>query len=420
MPCGVRQTATYVSSVDPWHAATARVRDQEQPGLDLIARSGLTRGVGAMYPVPMLYSTPENAANEIRYLETRRYPIAYVELGEEPDGQYVTPEDYGALYVQWARALHAVDPALKLGGPVFSGVNADLQTWPDARGNVSWLNRFLRYLRERGAAHELAFMSFEHYPYDGCEFGTALQRDLLGEPALMRRVTKAWRADGLPAAVPMFVTEANFSATNFTQTPMQIEGALWLADYMAGALSDGVRRVVYYQDEPVPLSQNAGCPRVWGNLTMFAADARGAIRARTAQFGALEMLTKHWLGPAARAHELYPARTDVVTAAGPLVTAYAVRRPDGAWSVLLVNKDARERRVRVRFVDATTGSSAAFVRRVTRTTFGQAQYVWRSNGSRSLPDPNDPPAVATVAAAASYAIPARSLTVLAGPIGTSP
>jgi len=38
-------------------------------------------------------------------------------MSEEADGQFMLPEDYGALYLQYAAALHKVDPALKLGGP---------------------------------------------------------------------------------------------------------------------------------------------------------------------------------------------------------------------------------------------------------------------------------------------------------------
>ena len=38
------------------------------------------------------------------------YPLRQIEVGEEPDGQFTTPEDYGALYIQWADAIHAVDP----------------------------------------------------------------------------------------------------------------------------------------------------------------------------------------------------------------------------------------------------------------------------------------------------------------------
>ena len=48
-------------------------------------------------------------------------PIAGIEMGEEPDGKHAMPEDYGALYIQWADAIHKVDPKLKLGGPIFEG-----------------------------------------------------------------------------------------------------------------------------------------------------------------------------------------------------------------------------------------------------------------------------------------------------------
>ena len=69
----------------------------------------------AMIPVAMLYATPEDSAAEIAYIEKRGYPVSYVEMGEEPDGQFMLPEDYAALYLQWATALHRVDPKLKIG-----------------------------------------------------------------------------------------------------------------------------------------------------------------------------------------------------------------------------------------------------------------------------------------------------------------
>ena len=59
-------------------------------------------------------------------------------MGEESDGQYMLPEDYAALYLQFATALHKVDPNLKLGGPSFEGVNDDIEVWPDADGRTSW------------------------------------------------------------------------------------------------------------------------------------------------------------------------------------------------------------------------------------------------------------------------------------------
>ncbi|HEV3153598.1 MAG TPA: discoidin domain-containing protein [Candidatus Baltobacteraceae bacterium] len=405
--CGVRQTAMYVSSADPWHSAAGRVRDQEQPGLDLIARSGLTRGLGGTYPVAMIYSTPENAVAEVRYLRARGYPIARIELGEEPDGQYIEPEDDAALYVQWAHALHKQFPGLPLGGPVFSGVNSDLQWWPDARGDVSWLRRFLNYLRAHDALSRLSFMSFEHYPFDGCEHGAALLKDLETEPSIVKTIASAWRGDGLPPSVPMYVTEANFSAVNFTQTPMQIEGALWLADYMAGFLEQGVRGIVYYQYEPVPLSQNKQCPKDWGNLTMFVAGENAHIRARGAQFYGGEMIAKQWLDPRNGIHELYPSKTN-----NPLVTAYTVRRPGNRWSVMVVNKCACTMPVSLSFRGAPGGQS--FTGRVTRVTFGSAQYQWHAQGAASAPSPDNPPVTSTISASSTYTIPPQSITVLRG------
>ena len=134
---------------------------------------------------------------------------------------------------------------------------------------------------------------------------------------------------------------------NFTQVPMQIEGGLWLADYFASGLSNGLAGVVYYQYEPVPLSQNHGCPSDWGNLTMFVADAKAHIRATDAQYRAAQMLTQEWVAPGDAVHQLFPAT------AGRDVSAYAVKRPDGTWSVMLVNKDSRPHTVPVSFVDAT-------------------------------------------------------------------
>src|SRR6266852_3959683 len=112
-----QQTDIYVSSTDPWHRATDRDDQTEQPGFDFIFKSGLTNGLPMLLPVPVLFDIPENAAAEIRYLTTRGYPVERVEMGEEPDGQFVNPEHFGALYLQFEKAIHKINPALQLGGP---------------------------------------------------------------------------------------------------------------------------------------------------------------------------------------------------------------------------------------------------------------------------------------------------------------
>jgi len=117
-----QQTVTWPSSVDPWHAASDMDESRgDQVGFDFFFTSGVTRGLPTMVPIAMLYSTPEDAASEIAYLFKRHYPISWIEMGEEADGQHMLPEDYGALYLQFATAIHKLVPQAKLGGPAFEG-----------------------------------------------------------------------------------------------------------------------------------------------------------------------------------------------------------------------------------------------------------------------------------------------------------
>src|ERR1700739_3736088 len=195
---GQAQPVTQASSVDPWHTADNIVSTRIQTGFDLFFTSGYTNHLPAMIPIAMIYATPEDSAAELRYIEKRGYAVSYVEMGEEPDGAYMLPEDYGALYLQCAAALRKVDPKLKLGGPIFTGVNEDVKVWPDAHGKTSWLGRFLDYLKEHGKLGELSFVSFEHYPLEPCVINWS---DLYREPQLVQGILKAWRDDGVPADV---------------------------------------------------------------------------------------------------------------------------------------------------------------------------------------------------------------------------
>src|SRR5438270_9214290 len=192
---GQNQTSTFVSSMDPWHTADDINSRHDQTGFDLFFTSGITNHLPAMIPVSLLYGTPEDAVAELAYLEKRGYPISYVEIGEEPDGKKTMPEDYAALYLQWATALHRMNPKLKLGGPIFEGVNDDIKVWPDARGRTSWMGRFIDYLKEHGRLADLSFVSFEHYPFPPCEVTWS---DLYREPELMQHILQVWREDGVP------------------------------------------------------------------------------------------------------------------------------------------------------------------------------------------------------------------------------
>jgi len=415
-----KQTATYCSSVDPWHQpsdlllAPDRMESGDQPGFDLFYTSGITRGLPAMIPVAMLYGTPEDSASEIAYIEKRGYPISYVEMGEEADGQYMSPEDYGALYLEWARALHRVDPGLKLGGPVFEGVDEDIKAWRDARGRTSWFGRFLGYLAAHGRIGDLAFMSFEHYPYDGCE--TPWER-LYDEPRLITHIIEVWRQDGLPPGTPMFDTETNCHGG---EASVDVFGALWLADSFAGFLTAGGRATFYYHALPYS-PPHPNCKNSWGTYHMFMVDKNYQILKRTSQYFAAQLITQEWAQAGLQEHRLFRASADIRDPAGHmLVTAYALLRPDGEWSVMAVNKDYVEpHAVGIVFSDEVAHSEGSFAGPVTMITFGREQYQWHPAGRDGYADPDGPAVTSTISGGAgtTYKLPPASVTILRGRVG---
>ena len=412
------QTTTYCSSVDPWHDPSDIQDKGDQVGMDLFYTSGYTRGLPAMVPISMLYGTPEDSANEISYLKARGYPISYVELGEEPDGQFMVPEDYGALYLQWAAALHKVDPNLKLGGPVFEGVNEDILVWPDAQGRTSWLGRFVAYLKAHNRIADLSFMSFEHYPYDPC---TIQWSDLYEEANLTSHILQVWRDDGLPPNVPMLISELNMSAGD-SEAFVDNFGALWLADFVGSFFTAGGDGMYYFHYIPETLSQ--GCGSSMGTFGMFAVDKDYQIKQPTSQYFASQLINLEWVQPGNGAHKVFPATSDILDPAGHnLVTAYAVFRPDGQWSLMIVNKDQETpHSVRLAFHDATANADSQFAGPVDRITFGSEQYHWIAAPDGGSANPDGPAIRSQIAAGptTTYTLPKASVTVLRGHISKVP
>ena len=415
---GQEQTFTYSSSIDPWHEPNDlyvipdRMEAGDQVGLDLFYTSGLTRGLPAMIPVSLLYGTPEDAAAQIRYVEKRGYPISYVEMGEEPDGQYFAPEDYASLYLQWATALHKVDPKLKLGGPVFEGVSEDIKFWPNDAGETSWFKRFLAYLKSHDRISDLSFMSYEHYPYyDGTCQGP--WSNLFKEPEILTHIVQVWRDDGLPDNVPMFNTETNAPGGD---AAVDVFGALWLGETFPAFLTAGGKASYYHHSMPYSTPHPA-CSNSWGTYHMFTTDHDWRIKQRTSQFFAAQMLTQEWAEPKDAEHRLFRAVSDIKDKEGHvLVTAYAVLRPDGQWSLMLINKDYdNPHNISIHFHDDDSKKDRSFVGPVARITFGKEQYTWHSAMRDGYADP-DGPALHSVLPGGQdqFTLPAASMTVLRG------
>lgn len=403
------------SSIDPWHSSEdgRTGGDYQHTGFDLFFSSGITNNQPAMIPVTMLYGTPDDAAAQIAYIEKRGYKISYIEMGEEPDGKHAMPEDYAALYLQWATAIHKVDPALKLGGPVFEGVNEDITLWPDAQGRTSWLGRFVAYLKAHGRLSDLAFVSFEHYPFEPC---TITWKTLYSEPQLVKHILQVWRNDGVPADVPLMTTESSLAAN--LSGPMSTDfAALWLADNVGAFFEGG--GAAFYHSPIQPQGVQPSCLG-WASWSNFVSDDQYAIKGYTSFYFAAHVINNEWVSHGSGVHKMFPSSLDIKDPEGnALVTTYALQRPDGNWSLMLVNRDeTNAHTISVVFNDAKEKHAAGFSGPVTMTTFGSEQYVWINDGTNSHPDPDHAPVGTTVDANTSttFTLPKASVTVLRGRI----
>jgi F5/8 type C domain len=326
------------SSIDPWHSAVGVENSgrYQHTGFDLFFTSGLTNSLPAMIPVTMLYGTPDDAAAQVAYIEKRGYPISYIEMGEEPDGKHALPEDYGALYLQWAAAIHKIDPNLKLGGPIFEGVNEDIRVWRDKQGRTSWMGRFVSYLKDHGRLSDLAFVSFEHYPFEACKIDW---KTLYTEPQLMKHILQVWRDDGVPANVLLMVTESHLAPA--LAGPMStIFAALWLADNVGAFFEGG--GTAFYHSPIQPQTVEPSCSG-WASWSNFEADRNYNITGYTSPYYAAHMINLEWVAHRSGIHQMYPSLVALKDSDGDqVVTSYAVHRPDGNWSLMLVNRDQND------------------------------------------------------------------------------
>ncbi len=420
-----QQTITWPSSVDPWHAASDLDYGRgDQIGFDFFFNCGVTRGLPAMIPIAILYAIPEDAANEIAYLYKRKYPISWIEMGEEADGQRVLPEDYATLYLQFARAIHKLVPKAPLGGPAFEGTPGDVDSWADANGRVSFLGRFVDYLKARGRLQDFSFFSFEHYP---CMGGKACAdwNSLYWEPAYVNQVVQAWKDNGLPPNLPFFMTEGNDLDDGGAGT---VKSALWLADYVGSMLSAGASGT-YYFHYIATLDGNGG---------FLPVDENNHVKNYPPQYLATTVISKEWVDPVDKIHKLFKVSSGVKDKDGnTLVTAYALARPDGQWSVMLVNKDHdNDHAVNLTFADTAANHNRFFAGTVDQVTFGQAEYQWHPDpatqdvpapsvtGRRRVPpghaDPDGPPSKSAITAGGAgteYHLPKASIVVLRGRLG---
>ena len=404
----LRQTPVQVSSTDPWHRAIDRDPDTEQPSLAFVFASGLVGDAPMMAPVGVFHDTPENAAAEVRYIRRRGWPVSEIELGEEPDGQFIRPEDYADLYLEAARAIRQVDPAVRLGGPSMEGPLTG--AWPDTGSGTSWAGRFVAELKARGGLDQLQFFSFEDYVFeDVCRPPGGLLRQ---ETRSLDRSLAKLAAAGVPRDIPWEITEYGFSP--FSDRAMsEMPSALLASDIVGHFLGAGGSAAFMFGYPPdQPANQKFACAG-YGNMMLWQADDDGRSRWPMPVFFAERMMTGDWAAPMDQPHRLYAAASTLADAQGrPFVAAYPLRAPDGRWSVMLVNRDeAAAHRTPISFGAGRAFGAAGPLRVV---QYSAAEYAWLAKGDDSHPTRDLPPARFELGAGQPLVLPAMSLTVVSG------
>lgn len=121
---------------------------------------------------------------------------------------------------------------------------------------------------------------------------------------------------------------------------------------------------------------------------------------------------------------MFPSAVDLKDAGGnALVTSYAVHRPDGQWSLMLVNRDENNSHsVKVVFEDGSTKRETFFTGPVSEVTFGSEQYVWINDGTNSHADPDHAPVGTSIRGGSQtvFVLPKASVTVLRGMVAGLP
>jgi hypothetical protein len=354
------------------------------PGTGFDEFMGTVRKIGAQ---PILIAdygsgTPQEAADWVRYANvTKGYGARLWEVGNElyGNGHYgsgwetdqhadTSPAAYARYVGQYATAMKAVDPSVKVGAVLTLPGN-----WPDgvmaAGETADWNHTVIPLI-----AGKADFVIVHWYPggSDAAQMLTTPSQ-LSGEMAQLRDQLDAAGAAGTPIAL----TEVNSNVDEDTQPD-----ALFGADAYATALESGAFTVDWWDTHNGPQSVSTAPDGAtdyddYGILssgTCVGSVCEPPLNTPFPTYFAIQMLSE--LGRPG--DQLVGAGTS-----SPLVAAHAVHRANGDLSVLLINKDpAAARQVALHYAgftpDPASATVAAFgdgATSISHTTTGTAGWT---------------------------------------------
>lgn len=313
------------------------------PGTDFDQFMGTAKAVGAQPILIANYGTgtPAEAAGWVQYANvTKGYGDKYWEIGNEnygngyygsgweaDDHSSKSPTTYADNFLQYASAMKAVDPTIKVGAVLTLPGN-----WPDgvlATGDDADWNHTVLSL----AGSAIDFVIVHWYP-SGSGASNALSEpsQLPGELAQLRQEIDQY-AGAHASAIKIALTEMNSDVDEDTQPD-----ALFAADAYMTALEQGVFTVDWWdtRNGPGTISTAPDGATDFGDFGVISSGTCvGSVCEPAADtpfptYYGISMLSK--LGRPG----------DLMVGAGtdtPAVSAHAVRQANGDLAVMIVNKD---------------------------------------------------------------------------------
>lgn len=391
---------------------------------------GVARSVGATPIITVNYGSnqsgngggdPNYAAAWVRYANvTKNYDVRYWEIGNEVygNGQYggawetdlhqqKDPATYGRNVVQFANAMKAVDPRIKI-GVVLTAPGR----WPDGQ-SPDWNTNVLAQ-----CASVIDFVVVHWYPqepYQESDAGllASPQDPSVGVASMTSRLKSLINQyAGVRAPnIEILVTETNSVTYNPGKQTLSAVNAMFIADNMLTWLENGAASVDVWGLHNGAVWGNASSSLFgatnYGDYGILSNGQSGEPAANTPFPAYYGMQVASYLGKAGDA-------LVASTSNNSLLTTHAARQANGSLAVLLINKDRNNTaNANVSLTGFTPGGTATVYSYTPASSAVTSANVAGQGTNFSISVP--PYSMKTVVLAGTSAPPAQSFSLSANP-----
>lgn len=328
--------------------------------------------------------TSKEAAAWVRYAnKVKGYDIKQWQIGNELDGEWeesgpISARQYAARFLEYARAMKAVDSSIILHGPLFS-THKMQQKGAGLLDGKYWMEEFLRIVGEaekKDGKRYLDVVDLHNYPYWTPNNPTAAEmlKSMLDVGPNMDTLD-TWMKRHLEGERRVFLSEFSTCVQGYSLLMDYPQATAVASIFAQHAMRFGNRLQVLPWDAFGNLFK--GPDDTWGTISMTALLKEGSWN--------------HWksLEPTAEYYGIYMTFMQFledgfavlpVESTSPDVVAYAIGKGDSA-RVMLVNLSDIKQVVQI------DRASENYLVRTQVEIFGPEQFKWQGTGPHAYPYP---------------------------------